>query len=100
MGEVSLLDVSKRFTLRVGGEIQKVQALQKVVAGDSADGEARARARVEFPHRLGTTLASIPNEVPYLSVDPGGCPKPAISASIPYLVCERRRIASRTLGLE
>src|SRR3981189_507859 len=30
MGEVSLLDVSKRFTLRVGGEIQKVQALQKV----------------------------------------------------------------------
>src|SRR5712672_2188380 len=30
MGEVSLLDVSKRFTLRVGGEIQKVQALEKV----------------------------------------------------------------------
>src|SRR6202040_2976348 len=30
MGEVSLLDVSKRFTLRVGGEIQKVQALSRV----------------------------------------------------------------------
>jgi NitT/TauT family transport system ATP-binding protein len=30
MGEVSLLDVSKRFTLRVGGELQTVQALAKV----------------------------------------------------------------------
>src|SRR6202790_444658 len=30
MGEVDLVNVSKQFTLRVGGEIQKVQALQKV----------------------------------------------------------------------
>ena len=30
MGEVSLHDVSKRFTLRVGGEIQAVQALARV----------------------------------------------------------------------
>src|SRR5499426_997964 len=30
MGEVSLIDVSKRFTLRVAGETQTVQALQKV----------------------------------------------------------------------
>jgi NitT/TauT family transport system ATP-binding protein len=30
MGEVSLIDVSKRFTLRVGGELQTIQALQRV----------------------------------------------------------------------
>jgi NitT/TauT family transport system ATP-binding protein len=30
MGEVSLVDVSKRFTLRVGGEVQRVEALSKV----------------------------------------------------------------------
>ena len=30
MGEVSLIDVSKRFTLRVGGETQTVQALTRV----------------------------------------------------------------------
>src|SRR5581483_3848485 len=30
MGEVSLLDVSKRFTLRVGGEAHTVQALARV----------------------------------------------------------------------
>ena len=30
MGEVSLIDVSKRFTLRVGGETQTVQALARV----------------------------------------------------------------------
>ena len=30
MGEVSLIDVSKRFTLRVAGEIQTVQALSRV----------------------------------------------------------------------
>jgi NitT/TauT family transport system ATP-binding protein len=30
MGEVSLIDVSKRFTLRVGGEAQTVQALSRV----------------------------------------------------------------------
>jgi NitT/TauT family transport system ATP-binding protein len=30
MGEVSLVDVSKRFTLRVGGESQTVQALSRV----------------------------------------------------------------------
>ena len=30
MGEVSLLDISKRFTLRVDGEIQTVQALARV----------------------------------------------------------------------
>ena len=30
MGEVSLIDVSKRFTLRVAGEVQAVQALSRV----------------------------------------------------------------------
>src|SRR5260370_17152979 len=30
MGEVSLLDISKRFTLRVDGEVQTVQALARV----------------------------------------------------------------------
>ena len=30
MGEVSLIDVSKRFTLRIGNEIQTVQALSRV----------------------------------------------------------------------
>jgi hypothetical protein len=30
MGEVSLLDISKRFTLRVDGEVHTVQALARV----------------------------------------------------------------------
>ncbi len=30
MGEVSLIDVSKRFTLRVGGELQTIDALRRV----------------------------------------------------------------------
>ena len=30
MGEVSFLDVSKRFTLRVDGEVHHVQALDRV----------------------------------------------------------------------
>jgi NitT/TauT family transport system ATP-binding protein len=30
MGEVSLVDVSKRFSLRVGGQTQTVQALARV----------------------------------------------------------------------
>ena len=30
MGEVSLVDVSKRFILRVGNEVQAVQALSRV----------------------------------------------------------------------
>ena len=30
MGEVSLIEVSKRFTLRVAGETQAVQALSRV----------------------------------------------------------------------
>ena len=30
MGEVSLVDVSKRFSLRLGGETQTVQALARV----------------------------------------------------------------------
>jgi len=41
MGEVSLIDVSKRFTLRVDGEVQTVQALDRL-SFKVSDGEVVA----------------------------------------------------------
>ena len=48
MGEVSLVDISKRFTLRVDGKIHKVNALSHVsfMVRDGEIGRASCRERV------------------------------------------------------
>ena len=52
MGEVSFLDVSKRFTLRVNGEVHHVQALDRVsFAVMTGDRRADRPVRLRQDHR-------------------------------------------------
>ena len=64
MGEVSLVDVSKRFTLRIDGELQTVRALERV-SFTVRDGEVvaldrpvRLRQDHGAAHRHGARTAS------------------------------------------
>ena len=64
MGEVSFLDVSKSFSLRVDGELHHVQALDRV-SFNVADGEIVALigpSRLRQDHRLARRHGARPGQ--------------------------------------